>query len=209
AEMKASAQWRVFPMTLYSPLDGPEPPVTYETLPDGWQQYVVNNPAELRLVTAAIKRYHNPIDDQPVTLNFDGACENGQAAWGYVISKDGNILDQSSGLAKDSTSNVAEYAGLIAGLKAVIKLGAKGQVTVRGDSQLVIYQMMGRYQVRANHLKPLYFKAKELASQLGSVSFEWVPREENQKADELSKRSAQREEVKTGQLVTQIELAIP
>lgn len=190
AELQSTRPIMVFPATLYSPPGGAEPPVSYQTLSDGWRQFVVSSPAELRSVTAAIERHWRE-SNQPIIINFDGAYENNVASWGYVITGNEKTLDLGSGVTAGSTNNIAEYAGLIAGLKAAVKLDIKTPVTVRGDSQLVIYQMTGKYQVKAAHLKKLHREATELAQQLSSITFEWIPREENRKADMLSKSYGQ------------------
>ncbi len=60
---------------------------------------------------------------------------------------------------------------------------------MRGDSQLVIRQMTGEYQVRKEHLKAYRERLKQLAALFRRVEFQWVPREQNQRADALSKEA--------------------
>jgi probable phosphoglycerate mutase len=84
-----------------------------------------------------------------------------------------------------ATNNVAEYQGLIAGLRASIDLGAT-EVEVRMDSKLVVEQMCGRWQVKHPSMKPLAREAAGLVRQLGSVQFGWIPRERNKRADRLA-----------------------
>ena len=67
-------------------------------------------------------------------------------------------------------------------------------MAVRSDSQLLIYQLNGFYSARAERVIPLYQRAIELAGMFKHILFEWVPREENSEADELS-RKAYREHV--------------
>lgn len=120
----------------------------------------------------------------------------GVATYGYIIyeeSPDGtkNRIASSSGLACEpffecSTNNYAEYTALVEALSYLSKI-YKGSVLVRGDSQLVIYQMNGIYAVRSPRVYPLYKKAMELRSSFSSVEFQWIPREMNKEADELSK----------------------
>ncbi|EQD47952.1 ribonuclease H [mine drainage metagenome] len=59
---------------------------------------------------------------------------------------------------------------------------------IRGDSQLVIRQSTGEYAVRTAHLKPLHLRLMELTRGFDRVRFRWVPREQNQRADGLSKQ---------------------
>jgi ribonuclease HI len=62
---------------------------------------------------------------------------------------------------------------------------------VEGDSQLVIRQMNGEYEVRAEHLKAYHDWLAQLARSFPKVEFRWVPREENAMADALSKRAVE------------------
>lgn len=88
------------------------------------------------------------------------------------------------------TNNEAEYGGLIVGLEAALAAGAT-KLTVRGDSQLVLRQMEGRYQVKAANLRPLHQQAKALAAQFERVAWQWVRRDENAAADAAARRAVQ------------------
>jgi ribonuclease HI len=130
-----------------------------------------------------------------VTVWFDGACEpgnpGGHGTYGIVIEDDdGTTLATDRGyIGKGDgvTNNVAEYTGLIEALEYVHDRNPDAHVTVHGDSQLAIRQMTGQYRVRSERLRPLWQKAQTLARDL-AVSFEWVPREQNEHADSLSRR---------------------
>lgn len=79
------------------------------------------------------------------------------------------------------SNNLAEYTALILLLRRLRESGgvrSRGRVTVCGDSQLVVYQMVGRYRVRDAKLLPLHREATRLAADL-PVSFRWIPRDEN------------------------------
>ncbi len=84
---------------------------------------------------------------------------------------------------------MAEYVGAIRGLEWLVDQQYRGPVQVRGDSQLVVRQMGGEYAVRTEHLRAYHERLRQLASQFERVEFEWIPREENRRADELSKRA--------------------
>lgn len=63
-----------------------------------------------------------------------------------------------------------------------------------GDSELVIRQLTGEYQVKHKKLKPLYQKARQLISSLRSVPvLKWTPREENKDADRVANLVVDRE----------------
>ena len=81
-----------------------------------------------------------------------------------------------------TTNNVAEYKGLILGLKHAKDFK---KITVKGDSMLVINHMTGKYKVKAPHLIPLYNEVKELIKDI-DVTFLYIPREQNKEADQLA-----------------------
>ena len=127
------------------------------------------------------------------TVWFDGACRfnPGPMGAGAVVAlEDGRrkVLSRSMGL---GTNNQAEYHGLILGLRHALALGATA-ATVHGDSQLVIKQLQGLYQVRHPQLKPLHGEALGLLAKLRPVKLEWVPREQNAEADAASWEAANR-----------------
>jgi ribonuclease HI len=90
--------------------------------------------------------------------------------------------------APENTVNIAEYQGLIAGLRAYLAAGGAGPLQVQGDSQLIIYQMEGRYGVRQPTLAALHATAQALCAQIaGGVSWRWMRRSENTAADLLAR----------------------
>ncbi|MGH3804373.1 MAG: bifunctional RNase H/acid phosphatase, partial [Pseudonocardiaceae bacterium] len=84
-----------------------------------------------------------------------------------------------------TTNNVAEYSGLIAGLRAALEEGAQC-AEARMDSKLVVEQLSGRWQIKQPHLRPLASEAAGLARRLGDVTYTWVPRARNAHADRLA-----------------------
>ena len=84
------------------------------------------------------------------------------------------------------TNNVAEYEGLLAAAQWIVDEGINEKILIKGDSQLVIKQMKGEYRVNSATSKKYVPEIKRLLQGL-DVSFSWVPREENEEADELSR----------------------
>ncbi len=129
-----------------------------------------------------------------VVVHFDGASVStgGQyhGGWGYTIEGEGMEHEGCGRVAASgqATNNVAEYTAILEALEFLRSRGYQGPVRILGDSQLVVRQFSGEYQVRAPHLKPHHQKLLELASSFSHVEMEWVPRELNQRADALSKR---------------------
>lgn len=128
-----------------------------------------------------------------LVMEFDGSCKNnpgGSGGYGVVIKEDGRIIDELAGSlkAKDGmTNNRAEYIALIIGLKYLKAHYPEHSIICRGDSKLVIYQMTGEYSVNSDNLFDLWKRASKVANKM-NVSFEWIERERNKRADELSRR---------------------
>jgi broad specificity phosphatase PhoE/ribonuclease HI len=122
-------------------------------------------------------------------LSTDGGARGnpGPAGYGAVVrdAATGAVLAERADGLGVTTNNVAEYSGLIAGLRAAAELGA-AEVDVRLDSKLVIEQMSGRWQVRQPHLQPLASEAAGLVRRFDRVRFSWIPRARNTHADRLA-----------------------
>lgn len=126
------------------------------------------------------------------TLFFDGSSMphtiGGTAGWGYVLEIEGKDPIEGSGRVKEGlsqTNNVGEYSGLIEGLRRAYSEGVS-DLHVIGDSQLIIYQMTGKYKVKNPELKKLNEEAKQLVWLFENIVFEWQRRVHN-KADALSR----------------------
>ena len=121
-------------------------------------------------------------------MNFDGCSKGnpGLAGAGAVIYclKD-ELWGGSLFVGKNATNNQAEYAGLIYGLEKAIEMNIK-ILLVKGDSQLVINQMTGKYSCNSDNILPLYLKAKELEKEFQTIYYSHVLRSYNKRADQLS-----------------------
>ncbi|MET7392658.1 histidine phosphatase family protein [Dactylosporangium sp. NPDC005572] len=123
-----------------------------------------------------------------VTVEADGGSRGnpGPAGYGAVVrAETGEVLAERLGALGVTTNNVAEYTGLIEGLKAALELGAD-EVEVRMDSKLVVEQMSGRWQIKHPGLRPLAAEASTLAGRFRAVRYGWIPREQNRDADRLA-----------------------
>jgi broad specificity phosphatase PhoE/ribonuclease HI len=87
-----------------------------------------------------------------------------------------------------ATNNVAEYEALIAGLEAALDIDPSCSLIVRMDSKLVIEQMAGRWKIKHPDMLTLGARVQELVAGL-SVSWVWIPREENSRADALANQA--------------------
>ncbi|MBK8469242.1 MAG: bifunctional RNase H/acid phosphatase [Actinomycetales bacterium] len=116
----------------------------------------------------------------------------GVAGYGALVRDAGTgvvLIERAAPLGKAS-NNVAEYAGLIAGLEAALRLEPGADVEVRMDSKLVVEQMAGRWKIKHEDMRRLSTQAQELVRAItaggGRVRWTWIPREENKAADALS-----------------------
>ncbi|MEU8540948.1 bifunctional RNase H/acid phosphatase [Streptomyces sp. NPDC048717] len=111
----------------------------------------------------------------------------GPAGYGAVVldPATGETLAERAEFIGVATNNVAEYKGLVAGLRAAIDLFPDADVHVRMDSKLVVEQMSGRWKIKHPDMKPLAAEAARIYPP-GRVRYEWIPRERNKHADRLA-----------------------
>jgi broad specificity phosphatase PhoE/ribonuclease HI len=124
-----------------------------------------------------------------LVVEADGGARGnpGPAGYGAVVrdADTGEVLDEVAEGIGVATNNVAEYRGLIAGLRAASRF-APSQVDVRMDSKLVVQQMSGNWRVKHEGLRPLAVEAASLVRGLSNVTFRHIPREVNTHADRLA-----------------------
>ncbi|MEU6157439.1 bifunctional RNase H/acid phosphatase [Streptomyces sp. NPDC047130] len=124
-------------------------------------------------------------------IEADGGSRGnpGPAGYGAVVADaaTGKVLVEAAEYLGVTTNNVAEYSGLLAGLRAVRELAGDGEVSVRVrmDSKLVVEQMSGRWKIKHPGLAPLAEEARRLLPP-ERVTYEWIPRKENKHADRLA-----------------------
>lgn len=126
-----------------------------------------------------------------VRVYSDGAARGnpGPAGAGAVIMDPaGRILVRLGKFLGTQTNNHAEYMGLIIGLERARELGAT-HVDVFADSELMIRQLGGRYQVKSATLKPLFERARKLLAGFEKTTLTHVLRAQNAAADEMSNRA--------------------
>ncbi|MFI9834301.1 bifunctional RNase H/acid phosphatase [Streptomyces sp. NPDC051913] len=111
----------------------------------------------------------------------------GPAGYGSVVidAATGETLAERAEYIGVATNNVAEYRGLVAGLRAAAELDPAASVHVRMDSKLVVEQMSGRWKIKHPDMKPLATEASR-AFPADRVTYEWIPRERNKHADRLA-----------------------
>ena len=89
-----------------------------------------------------------------------------------------------------ASNNVAEYAGLLAGLEGALRLDPAPDIEVRMDSKLVVEQMSGRWKIKHEDMRRLAGQCQDVVRRIlaggGRVRYTWIPREKNKAADALS-----------------------
>ena len=140
-----------------------------------------------------------------IEIYFDGACEpinpGGTASYGYLIKNNGQTIKKESkiiGKGAGMTNNLAEYHGLVSALKTLKTLRLSDSLTIYTDSKLVFNMVAKNWGWNKNktvwhphkehpHLKKLLFEALALLENF-KYQIKWIPREQNQQADDLSKK---------------------
>jgi len=122
-----------------------------------------------------------------LTVHVDGGSRGnpGPAAAGAVASNaDGEVVGERGEMIGEATNNVAEYRAVLLGAALALELGAT-EIELINDSELIAYQLSGKYKVKHADMKPLYAEAIAALGQFDSWSISCVRREQNEHADLL------------------------
>lgn len=129
---------------------------------------------------------------QRLVIEADGASRGnpGDAAGGAVVIDPltGAVIASAGILCGVASNNVAEYRGMIEGAKTALEIAPSAALHIRMDSKLVVEQMSGRWKIKHPDMQTLAKEARELLAGR-AVTFEWVPREENSRADAAANRA--------------------
>lgn len=102
------------------------------------------------------------------------------------IHREGKIIGEGLGM----SNNRAEYEALVEALQWLLEKGFSNEnILVRSDSVLVVNQMLGKWRVKGGLFINAYKKAKILAKMFPHISYQWIPREENEEADLLTREA--------------------
>lgn len=120
-------------------------------------------------------------------LYVDGAARGnpGPAGIGWVVLDSGGIVDEGGEFIGRATNNEAEYAALERGLEVADRIGFD-ELTIHSDSELMVKQLTGEYNVDAPHLKERRVTVLELLERFDEWSITAVPRSVNERADRLA-----------------------
>jgi len=134
------------------------------------------------------------VSDTPreLIVEADGGSRGnpGVAAGGSLVidAATGEVLAEMGVYCGITTNNVAEYSGMIAGIRRAIAIDPHAVLHVRLDSKLVVEQMSGRWKIKHPVMAELAAEAREILTGT-PVSFQWIPRLENSRADRLANES--------------------
>lgn len=128
-----------------------------------------------------------------IQIYTDGGARGnpGPAGIGIIIKGIGEKAIEISESIGETTNNQAEYKAIIRALEEIRQLAEKYAIIDKEincflDSQLIVEQVNGNYKIKNEGLKPLYSRTRELVIELGGrVSFQYIPRTENTRADYL------------------------
>ena len=124
-----------------------------------------------------------------VVIEADGGSRGnpGPAGSGAVLidSETGSVLAEIAMFIGVATNNVAEYRAVLAAVDVANEIAPDVELLVRMDSKLVVEQMSGRWKVKNEGMQDLF---QSMQKSIGSrkITFEWIPREQNGKADALA-----------------------
>lgn len=129
-----------------------------------------------------------------IVCHIDGSCNpnpGGTASFGCIVQRKDKTVFEHCALCDDQQStsnNTAEYAALLHVLDWLLRNGMAGKsVEIRSDSQLLVEQMNDRWRIKKGRYIHLALRSKIILTQFDQISLRWIPREENRRADELSK----------------------
>ena len=124
-----------------------------------------------------------------LVVEADGGSRGnpGPAGFGALVrdAATGEVLAEAAEAIGTATNNVAEYRGLVAGLRAAAAIDPGADVEVRMDSKLVVEQMSGRWKVKHEDMRRLVEEARAVLPG-ARVRYTWVPRAQNSAADRLA-----------------------
>ena len=120
----------------------------------------------------------------------DGGCSGnpGPASIGVVIKSGDKTVRTISKAIGEATNNIAEYSAMIHALQEALILKAD-EVFVKTDSELMYKQIIGKYKVKHEGIKPLFEQVMHLKSGFKSATFAHIPREQNTEADALARKA--------------------
>jgi len=139
--------------------------------------------------------------EQLMVIKCDAACDNnskfrlmgiGVAVW--IDNARDTDFDHKE-MAGTGTNNIGEWIALVAGLKLafayVMSVNSNVRIRIYSDSQIIIRQFNGVYEVKKDYHIDYYNEARRIYTSISDKvkRVDWIPRQENKDADKLSKEA--------------------
>ena len=125
---------------------------------------------------------------------MDGSSNKTACGAGVVLEGSGDLLiEQALQFSFKATNNQTEYEAILVGLHLANDLGAR-EVTCKSDSQLVVGQIKGEFEVKEPLLQRYYHIARNVITKFDTVTVEHIPRQENERADALSRLASSKKQ---------------
>jgi len=121
-------------------------------------------------------------------IHVDGGARGnpGPAGAGVVIEDEqGRLIHEAGYFLGRHTNNAAEYHALLRALERAARVQSQA-LTICCDSELLVRQLTGEYQVRSDRLMALFNQAQLLLVRGPRWTIKHIPREQNQRADRLA-----------------------
>jgi ribonuclease HI len=129
-----------------------------------------------------------------INAHCDGGARGnpGPSGYGALIQDDqGMVIAELSEFLGMRTNNYAEYSGLLGCLQYALDHNHP-RLRVVSDSELMVKQIQGKYQVKSPDLKPLYEEAKRRIAKLQAFEITHALRHKNKDADRLANEAMDR-----------------
>jgi ribonuclease HI len=128
-----------------------------------------------------------PIQPKLWTMYFDGSLmKTGVGAGLLFISPLGKHVRYMLCIHFPASNNVAKYEALVNGLRIAVDLGVR-RLDVRGDSQLVIAQVMKNSHCRDRKMEAYCDEVRRLEDKFYGLELNHIARRYNETANELAK----------------------
>ena len=136
---------------------------------------------------AKLERYQWRRNMSVLVYTDGGARGNpGPAGAGVVIIDGKKKTEVKQFLGQLQTNNWAEYEAVVIALGKLLEMNLRDRdVEFRLDSQLVVEQLKGNWKIKEASLKQQAAKVRSLLKDFGTVTFTYIPRDENKEADRL------------------------
>lgn len=139
-------------------------------------------------------------------INTDASIQpfnpGGIVAWAFIVKAGKKVVHKDCGVSvrggEMATGNVGEYHAVVAAMLWLVGLPKekKRPAIIRSDSQLIVNQCAGMWNVNDEKLQPLHKMIMDARRQYGlGVTFKWISRDKNEEADALSRTAYDPKEI--------------